>query len=67
MDKTLGMVFAMATADEQSGMLNAAGTMMKKAFGGDMYVDIQCCRIAEGLNMDGKEMIRKIMMFIEEK
>ena len=62
---TLAKLFAMADADEQSGMLNEAGKTLRRVCDNEHYADIQLCRIADGLNEDGKWLVRRVAEFLE--
>lgn len=67
MDRTMGMVFALASDEEQANMLNAAGHMMHRTFGGRNYEEMQACRIAQRLDPRGKAFILLLAEFLRDE
>jgi hypothetical protein len=66
-ETTLGRLFALAPADEQAALINAAGRMMRQSYGGEKYVDMQMCYISDKLDTDGKAWLRKLVEFADLK
>ena len=64
MEDTFARLFALADADEQARVLNKAGLMWNQVME-SVHGDIQASRIAEKLDSNGRELIRKIAGFIE--
>lgn len=64
MEDTFARLFALADAEEQARVLNRAGLMWNQVME-NVHGDIQASRIAEKLDVNGRELIRKIAGFIE--
>lgn len=66
MDTILGRAFAMSDAEHQGEMLNAVGKMARHTW--DRHsLDMQCCRIADYLDMDGVAFIKTLHEFVKDK
>jgi len=65
----LGRVFALSTDEEQAAFLNVVGRVMKgwdRITDGSGY-DMQIYRIANRLDMNGREFVRRLATYAEEK
>jgi hypothetical protein len=63
--KTFAKLFALATHEEQAELLNEAGRTFRRVCDAEFYADLQLCRVADGLDADGRWLIERLRKFTE--
>lgn len=61
-DDLLGQVFAMAYDEVQARFLNTVGRTARRTW---KDYELQCCRVADRLDRDGKEFVKRLAAFVE--
>lgn len=65
-DTLLGQVFALADYREQAHLLNVAGKTLYRVHDSVAYADLQLCRIADELDVHGRDLVTRLASFLEK-
>ena len=60
-DSILAQVFALSSDEAQAAFLNTVGCTARRTW---RDFDLQLCRVADRLNRDGKEFVKRLAEFV---